>query len=99
MELMMEREVNAYYWAFIELVIKKPEVYLSRRGKILYKLVELDGKSKSITAIAHLLEMPDATVSNACRKITDIKMIKKGNKIEVKFDEGIVKQLFKQMKK
>ncbi len=90
-----KEEFNRFYWAFIHLITLHPDMYLNKRGKIMFKMVVEGGTCKSIAQIARYLGIDKPTASHICKDIESdghLTLTADGNRKTVGFSESSIKE-------
>tara|TARA_Y100000310_G_scaffold337302_1_gene424063 strand:+ start:5299 stop:5619 length:321 start_codon:yes stop_codon:yes gene_type:complete len=90
-----KEEFNKYYWAFVYLISTYPKSYLSKKGKIIFKMVIEGGKCRSIAQIARYLGIDKPTASRICKEIQgkgDLSLNVEGNRKSVGFSDDSIKE-------
>jgi len=94
-------DYDKHFWCFIYLITWFPEIYLNKKGLIIYKIAEDKGETRSITKISKFLNVTKSTCSRLCKKCNFLDHIETnvdGNKKRVCFNRDILKKSIEEIK-
>jgi len=72
---MTNEDFNIIYWSFLEEVINNPEKYLSKKGRVLYNIVENKGFIKNHKELRMNLNLSSHTTFKICKELEQEEVI------------------------
>jgi len=92
-ESLKRQEAVVAFWCFVTLIIERPEVYLSRQGRIIHKIAEDGGESRAIADVAKEVVQPSWVVGQLLKTeglSNDVDIIEEGNEKHLRFNKEVI---------
>src|SRR3990167_7844146 len=89
------QRLNVDFWSFVHLITTFPELYLTQEGKLINKIVTLNGKCQNLSKLSKNINIDKNLLGEICKKIQNeghIVIFKECNFKSIKFDEKVRKE-------